>query len=504
MFNRYRIYAAYLFAIPLALILGILASSPDELTFMLVGMLLCFLALPLFIKWHHAMLIVFWNSAFSAFFLPGQPTFWLLFALLSFGLSVLSHVMGRRQFLRVPEMTRPLLFMAAVVVCTAWYRGGIGIRILGGAANGGKNYIYLLGAIMGYFALTAGPIPVLKSRMMAGLFFASGTTSVLSNIAYALGPGFYIVYYLVPAGLAMDQAASDYTGSIDRIQGLSSASIAGLCFLLAHYGIRGLFNVARTWRLVFLCLTVGAGFFAGYRTTLALLFLIFAFQFDFEGLARTRFFPVVVGLAIAGFVSLLVFVNRMPLAVQRAASFLPVNVESDIRDQAMGSANWRFQMWALVWKDVPRYLVIGKGYSIDPAEIESTAEGIRRGILNNYEEPMLVGDYHNGPLSVIIPFGMVGSVAFVWVLIAGFRVLYSNYRHGDARLRQINSVLLAYYLAYCVSFFLIFGALNTQLFNFLGAVGFGVSLNGGVVRKPRLLPERGRDSLPEAYATEVK
>ena len=118
-------------------------------------MILFFFALPLFMKWHHALLIIFWNSAFTAFFLPGQPDFWLVFAALSFGISVLNHIMVQKQFLRVPEMTRPLLFMAAVVLCTACYRGGIGFQVLGGAAHGGKNYIYVLGAIMGYFALTA-------------------------------------------------------------------------------------------------------------------------------------------------------------------------------------------------------------------------------------------------------------------------------------------------------------------------------------------------------------
>src|SRR5580658_1304416 len=104
MFNRYsyRILAAYIFAIPLALILGFLAASPDEITFMLIGMLLFFLTLPLFINWHHALLIILWNSAFDAFFLPGEPPFWLLFAGLSFGISVLGHVMGRRSFISPP------------------------------------------------------------------------------------------------------------------------------------------------------------------------------------------------------------------------------------------------------------------------------------------------------------------------------------------------------------------------------------------------------------------
>jgi hypothetical protein len=505
MFNRYRIYAAYLLAIPLALILGILASSPNELTFMLISMLLFFLALPLFLKWHHALLVVFWNSAFSAFFLPGQPTFWLLFAALSFGLSVLSHVMGRRPFLPVPEMARPLLFMAAVVVCTAFYRGGIGIRSLGGAAHGGKNYIYILGAIIGYFALTAAPIPILKSRRMASLFFLSGTTPALSNLVYVLGPAFFVLYYFLPVGPAGGQAASDFgLTDVDRIAGLAPASFAALCFLLAHYGIRGLFNVAKPWRLVFLCLTIGASFFAGFRSILGLLFLVFAFQFCFEGLLRTRLFPIMVVLAISGFVLLLLFANRMPLSVQRAVSFLPVNMDSEILEDAKGSSEWRFQMWSIVWKDVPKYLIVGKGYSFDPTEMELTKQGIQLGTLSSFEEAMLAGDYHSGPLSVIIPFGIIGSVAFVWVLIAGFRVLYSNYRHGDARLSRINSVLLSYYLANVVSFCFIFGSFSNQLFIFLGAVGFSVSLNGGVHRKPRSVLERRDYSLPQPLAIEVR
>ena len=505
MFNRYKVLTAYLFAVPLALLLGFLAASPGETTFMLIGMLLFCLALPLFLTWHHALLIIFWNSAFDAFFLPGQPSFWLVVVALSFGLSVLSHVMGRRPFLRVPEMTAPLVFMAGVVVITGWCRGGIGFEALGGSFHGGKNYIYILGAIVGYFALTAGQIPIGKSRKMTSLFFLSGTTYVLSNLAYTLGPSFFFMYYLVPSTFATDQAANDYGLVInDRIQGLAPACTAGLCFLLAYWGIRGLFNLTKPWRLALLLLTVGASFFAGFRSIVALLVLIFAFQFYLEGLARTRFLPIILGLAAVGFVSVLVYSSRMPLAVQRAVSFLPVNVDSEVRADAAGSTDWRSQMWSVVWKEAPKYLLLGKGYSIDPGEMDLTKLAIQMGVLNSYEEALLAGDYHNGPLSVLIPFGILGSVAFLWTIIAGFRVLYLNYSYGDERLRRINSVLLAYYLAYAVSFFFIFGALNSQLFIFLGAVGLSVSLNGGVRRQTKPMTERRRDMVAQPYAIEIR
>jgi hypothetical protein len=504
MFNRYKIFAAYVFAIPLALLLGILAASPDEISFMLIGLLLFFLALPLFINWHQALLIIFWNSAFSAYFLPGQPYFWLLFAALSFGISVLGHVMGRRSFLSVPEMNRPLFFMAAVVLGTACYHGGIGIKALGAAVHGGRYYIYLLGAIMGYFAFTAGQIQILKSRKMAGLYFLSGTTYVLSNLAYTLGPAFFFLYYLVPSGLATSQVASDYgLTNIDRILGLGPACNAGLCFLLVYYGIRGLFDWTKTWRLALLCAVIAASFFAGFRSILALGLLIFAFQFYFEGLLRTRLCLAMIVLAVSGFVSLLLFANKMPLAVQRTVSFLPISVDASVRADAMGTSEWRFDMWATVFKQAPKYLIIGKGYSFDPTEMDMTKEAIRMGLMSNSEESMLAGDYHSGPLSILIPFGVIGCVALLWLLIAGFRVLYSNYRHGDERLRRINSVLLSYYLAYVVSFLFIFGAINSQLMVFLGTVGLSVSLNGGVRRKPNHASERVWGIVPRAYASEA-
>jgi hypothetical protein len=32
---------------------------------------------------------------------------------------------------------------------------------------------------------------------------------------------------------------------------------------------------------------------------------------------------------------------------------------------------------------------------------------------------MYAGDYHNGPLSILIPFGLFGMIAFLWLLGAG-------------------------------------------------------------------------------------
>ena len=232
------------------------------------------------------------------------------------------------------------------------------------------------------------------------------------------------------------------------------------------------------------------GLFAGYRSIVIMFFLVFAFQFYFEGLMRTHYLPIVVGLAICGFIPILFFAQAMPAAVQRAISFLPVNVNSEVLVDAKATSDWRFRMWAVAWKqEIPKYLILGKGYSIDPNELYLANQASELGMGGDADEgAMVAGNFHNGPISVILPLGISGLIAFLWVLIAGYRVLSWNLRFGDARLRRINRALLSYYLANCISFFLIFGDLNAQLYLFLGICGFSVSLNGGVKR--RAAPQR--------------
>jgi hypothetical protein len=50
-------------------------------------------------------------------------------------------------------------------------------------------------------------------------------------------------------------------------------------------------------------------------------------------------------------------------------------------------------------------------------------------------------------------------------------------------LKQVNTVLLSYFLAQSLFFFFVFGAFSSQLVVFLGILGLSVSLNNGVCHK---------------------
>src|ERR1700691_1085332 len=121
---------AFFVGVPLALTLGYLVATPDQASVATLGFVVLCLALPLVIQWSHPLLILCWNSAFIVGFLPGSLPLWMVFAGMAFGMGLVHRLMGHRNFLRVPELTKPILFLAVVVVITGRIRGGLGMRLL--------------------------------------------------------------------------------------------------------------------------------------------------------------------------------------------------------------------------------------------------------------------------------------------------------------------------------------------------------------------------------------
>lgn len=172
-FSLFRSLIIYGICLPLAIFIGYLLATPtDPTTYGSVGLLLSLMTIPLFLRWHYPWLILSWNMSAGLYFLPGKPSFALAMIFASFSISLLTYVMNRNlKFISVPAIARPLIFIAIVVLGTAKLTGGIGLNVLGSDSMGGKRYITLLSAIIGYFALTAQHIPLRKANLYVSLFF---------------------------------------------------------------------------------------------------------------------------------------------------------------------------------------------------------------------------------------------------------------------------------------------------------------------------------------------
>jgi hypothetical protein len=441
------------------------------------------LSVPLLMKWHHPLLILSWNAAINPLFLPGRASLWLLLSVVCLLIAILNRAANSAEkFISVPSITRALIIFSAVVVLTGLLTGGFGSRLLGSSQMGGRRYYYLLGAIAGYFALTSRRIPIHRAGLCVAGFFLAGVTAVVANLAYLAGPSSYFLFLLFTPDYALDQAVASVAlnPGVVRISGLSWVCPAVYSWLLARYGIRRLLDIRKPWRLLLFLLALFCGLFGGYRSVLVMFLLTFAIMFWLEGLHRTKHVLLLGGIGVVTGALLILFANKLPLSAQRTLSILPLNLNAMARQSAEVSSDWRLQMWQAALPEIPKYLFHGKGYRIDPREVETALAGAAgtMAFQDSWNGALTMGDYHNGPLSVIIPFGIYGALAFLWFLFVSLRFLHRALKFGNPQLRTINALLLATFAARAIFFFLVFGSVYSDMAIFAGLLGLSVSING--------------------------
>jgi O-Antigen ligase len=498
----------YSICLPLAIFLGyVIAQEGNPLfnrwTYFIVGLVIFVLALPLILRWHHALLIVTWSLGAVLFFVPGRPDLWWAVAWLSFCIAIVQHILNRRTFLRARGVARSLIFLAVVVLATALLRGGIGLAAFGSEVQGGKRYLMIFTAIAGYFALVSQPIPPNRATLFVTLFFLSAITSTISELGPILPSGLYYIFLLFPiSSYGMHAILNDpgaTAGMVARLGGFAYAGSAAVWAMMARYGIRQLFDLRHFLRLLIFLACVVVGFLGGFRSVLVQFMLTFSVVFWLEGLIRHRRFPLVLFAVVLGSVVLVATVEHLPLSVQRTLSVLPLHVDPVARKDAEASSEWRINIWKHLVPQIPRYLLVGKGLGFNANDLQSMisirpATGIGEASIEGVE---LVADYHNGPLSVIVPFGIFGVIGFLWFLIASFQVLRQNYHYGHPAFRRLNTFLYGFFIARTIFFFAVFGNLYSELAFFAGLVGMSISLNGGVAKRMILVPARIRQHPPQ-------
>jgi hypothetical protein len=218
---------------------------------------------------------------------------------------------------------------------------------------------------------------------------------------------------------------------------------------------------------------------------LILFALTFLCGFSLEGLWRTRVFPILVGVALLLTAILIPNIQRLPWVVQRTLSFLPIRVDQLVRDSATASTVWRLEMWQNVLPQVPKYFFKGKGFSVDPNDLFMANQSAAVALEGGTSGAVMAGDYHNGPLSLVIPFGIWGVLAFGSFILVSIRTMRYFLRYGDPDLKTVNNFIFAFFIAKVLFFLLIFGSFWSDLCSFTGLIGLSISINGS----PRTVPE---------------
>ena len=489
----------YAVGVPLAVFIGYLLTDPLEYsTLGIFGALALVLVFPLLLRWHHPLLLLSWNATAVMFFLKGSPSLWMVMVALSLAISVLERILiPGKKFVRVPQLTWPLIVMFAVVVVTAKLTGGFGFKAFGSDVYGGRKYFFTFIGILSYFALTAQRVPANRTRLALALFFLGGLTAGIGDLFGVVPAAFRFIFWIFPPTALYGYG--DVELGTTRLNGVQAVSTSVFFYMMARYGIRGIFNFNKPWRLILFFLFSGVGLLGGYRGVYIWMGGTFVFQFFLEGLHRTKWLPIFAFFGILAMVVTIPLVSKLPFTVQRSLAFLPLPVDPTAKESAATTVEWRMELWKAVLPQIPQHLLLGKGYAITMEDYEfmgtdsafHTVDASQQGLA-------LSSDYHNGWITVLITFGLWGMIAFLWFAIASIWVLYRNYRHGDPNLAIINCFLLANFVVH----FLIFmsfggGGFHSDLASFVGSIGLSVVFNGGVCR-PAPQPARVKQPLSPA------
>jgi hypothetical protein len=488
-----RILIAVAIGLPILLFLGFQLATPDQISSIIwIGVAFCAFLVPLMIRWHHPMIILCWNLPFVVFFLPGGQFLWAPVAGVSLLFSVLGWTLQKHKtplFIPSPLTTWPMIFLAVVVVFTMAATGGLHSKMFGSSEWGATRYISVIAIIIAYFALIAQRIPPERAQRMASLFFLTGTLWVLSVVGALIPRLDFLSYIIGRQGITTTDNPFEGT-DIERFNGFYFAAQFLFGYMLIRYGIRGLFDWHRWWRAMFLAVSFGIGTLGGFRSFIVFTFILFWVQFYFERLFRTNLIVIILAGTVLAAIFTVSFSDQLPLPIQRSLSFIPgIKVSPVARFDAQETLEWRFDLWNSLLPVIPQYLFIGKGYGFDGSDLSiamtANTYAWRHGTVPNPDDNYLaiIGDYHQGILTLIIPLGIWGVLAFAAFCWGAIRVLYHHYRHGNPQFKRINTFFLSFFIAKLVFYVIFYGQFYQDLAAFVGVVGLSLAINGSVGQK---------------------
>ena len=361
-----------------------------------------------------------------------------------------------------------LLICNLLYLATVFARNPVGVDFIRSDLIGGRPYFAILLACCGFWVLQHVTIKPRLAKLLPALMCFGSVVNAVSGLVGYFAPniGFRLATLysgFMPGGEA-NPLDMPNDNRVERHQ------------YLAGFGVevgRAVISYANIFKIIFFQnIFFSACFFAslvaillsGFRSNLiGCLFAIALASFIRGGV---RQIVPLIAAGLAGVVMIVVLQTAglsVPLAAQRALSFIPISWDSRASLDAKGSVDWRLEMWQLALTS-DRYIknkVLGDGFGFDPSELraQATLTSFRMdtsaGLQDYY---MITGDYHSGPVSAVRFVGYMGLVLFTAFLIANaqyaWKIIYSAKKTDFFPLALFSGIGAIYHP---ICFWLIFG-----------------------------------------------
>jgi hypothetical protein len=343
----------------------------------------------------------------------------------AFGIFVAYAVFKKTRTLAKLSWLDIILAINIAYLLTVWVRNPVGFNSMGGEMVGGRPYFTTLLAYLGYLVIRRVRAPVRLLYWLPAMMILPHLVIDLVNLATQFYPKLGLA--ILPFYSGVDISAVSKTEGIQddtRLVALGRLGRTIIQTLVSYFPPATFFHPSRYYLIVpFIAAFLMIGL-SGFRSEL----VGAASSVGISSLLRRRKRDLVVYGAV-GLVGIMLIAGvhqagfSLPIPIQRALSFLPLNWDTRATENAEDSSEWRFEMWKEALKPnstIIRNKLLGDGFGFSALEwniIRDQTFGLGQGFIGGMaQEAWIVkGSFHSGPISSIRFVGYVGLALFIWL-----------------------------------------------------------------------------------------
>lgn len=361
-------------------------------------------------------------------FLPASLTLNYLLQFIMIGWLLSASAMRILPRIR-PGLTEWMAGLYILVILLTMSVRGFGLRLMGGMEYGGTGYVYLLLWLGFFFACRHITLSEKQIRRLLPALWVSALIPLLLMLLVYIKPS------LLSKVIRFSVASFDYlegairSGEMGKGRWGSGTILAifTLCYALAA--------PFKKWagpkRVVLVAGALLFSLISGFRSNFFELIVMLSLWTVLRGKNKVMTFLGIGTVGLMAWGSAILLVDYLPANMQRTLSILPgVHVYGETAQGAQVSLDWRFEVWRYAVTKVPEFALIGRGLVTDVADVAY----LQRSFYVSPDFAWVIGNYHSGPLSILLTFGIPGAIAFFGFWLGGFRKgLIALRRHRSQR-----------------------------------------------------------------------
>jgi hypothetical protein len=388
-----------------------------------------------------------------------------------------------------------ILAINIAYLLTVWVRNPVGFNSMGGEMVGGRPYFITLVTYLGYLVIRRVRAPVRLLYWLPALIILPHFLIDLVNLLTQFYPPLGVA--ILPFYSGVDISAVRNTEGFQddtRLMALGKLGRTIIQSMVSYFPPATFFHPSRYYLIVpFLAAFLMIGL-SGFRSEL----IGAATSVGISSILRRRKRDLMV-YGVAGLVGIMLVAGvhqtgfSVPIPIQRALSFLPLNWDARATQNAQDSNEWRFEMWHEALKPnstIIRNKLLGDGFGFSALEwsiIRDQTFGLGQGFIGGMAQEawIIKGSFHSGPISSIRYVGYVGLALFMWLqLYFLFYVLKLVPRALNTRFMPL-AIYVGIWAVYTpFEFIFIYGAYENDVGYLIGYAGLARLLENSMDSDP--------------------